>query len=115
MTDGRHGKGKVYSSAQARQMFHRVRETREKNIQAERDAVTHRATDPFEIAKTFLNRRGFIVYSHSIIQPDSKLIVVGRQLMSREEMIAMADQISARINPKEKQHGNTGNPPSRAA
>jgi hypothetical protein len=56
----------------------------------------HRLHDPFEKAKTKLQRHGYHVFSHSLLEPRSTLIVVGRRKMTRDELIALAASLQDR-------------------
>lgn len=51
-----------------------------------------RQSDPFESSKAFLQRRGYVVFNHSTICPNSTRVVVGSKLLERDEVIALADR-----------------------
>lgn len=82
-----------HSKATARLMMLRMRDTKTENLrQAEEDRV-RRATDPVELAKTALRRRGYNVYRECILGGDranSALIIVGRMRMTEKELLAYA-------------------------
>jgi hypothetical protein len=86
------GKAGSQSSAAARIMFSKIKVTKAANEQLQRQVQQHRLSDPFEQAKTLLQRRGYAVFSQSLIEPRSKLICVGLKLMTKDEMIAFANE-----------------------
>lgn len=94
--------GKVYSRAQTRQMFLRIERTKAENARARIESELHRATDAFELAKTELRRLGYVVFAHALYKPGSELVVVGRQLMTPDAVIAYAERYCPRT-PQEKQ------------
>lgn len=65
-----------------------------RNVRARMEEAERRQTDPFEQAKLRLQQRGFKVYAHAVLNPKSKLVVVGTRLMTRDEVIDFAEQFS---------------------
>lgn len=59
-----------------------------RRIIAEQQDQLHRATDPYELAATFLRRRGYIVYDRAIVlgRPN-KGVQVGRQVMKDQAAV----------------------------
>lgn len=90
---------RFYSRAKSAAMFAKVKETLADNARRRLEEAQRRQTDPFEKAKLTLQRRGFRVYSHSIHDPKSRLIVVGARLMTESQVIAHAERYHPR-NPQ---------------
>jgi len=66
------------------------REAVKRNAAEEAAARYHRATDPLERAKAFLQRRGFVVYWAAVAGGAGDVFVVGNLRMTRDEVIAYA-------------------------
>lgn len=81
-------------------MHLKIEATKAANREAALADVLYRTTDALERAKTALRRRGWIVFSHNVLEPHSELIVVGRQLLTEEQVIAHAERFCPR-NPQE--------------
>lgn len=78
------------------QMMRRKNATILASAQAEQKRRELQTTDPFEQAKTYLQKQGYSVFAHALLEPGSKLIVVGRKTMSRAEVIAYAAAMRGR-------------------
>lgn len=81
------------SRMRPRDMFKKIIATKAANELALRTEAAHRESDPFELAKSYLQRRGFHVFAHSVIRPNSDLICVGHARLTREEVIAKAERM----------------------
>lgn len=86
---------RVYSRLQSRAMFKKIQGTIAERAVEAKAADSFRAEDPLEQAKTLLRRRGWNVFAYSVIAPGSELISVGKKLLDRDEVIAMAARIAA--------------------
>lgn len=85
-----------YLPSQSRRMFKRIQVTKAANEIALREEAAWRAADPFEQAKSFLQRRGFHVFSASVAHPEMhglNLVKVGGEFLSRDEVIAKAERL----------------------
>lgn len=81
-------------SASKRRIQHqRDLATRKLNRDREIAAAEHRRTDKFEQAKSFLQRRGYIVHSVSVIGERGNKIAVGSLRLTKREVIAMAKRM----------------------
>ncbi len=80
-------------------MFIKIETTKAANRRAAIAAAINRQTCELELAKTALQRRGYVVFAHSVHIPFSKLIVVGSKLMTVDEVIAHAARFGP-PNPK---------------
>ena len=68
-------------------MLMRVKQTVAEMKQAEIARRNHCAFDPFEQARLALQRRGVVIYAHSVHKPGSDLFVVGQRTMTKNEVI----------------------------
>lgn len=68
------------------------REEKARAIAANQQAQIFRTTDPVERAKTFLRRRGWTVFSASVVDgpPDQYVVGRNRKTMTGKELIAYA-------------------------
>lgn len=87
---------RVYSKTQTRLMFERIERTKAENQRSHFAASLHRQTDGLERAKIRLQRLGYVVFSHALHEPGSELIVVGRQRMTPDAVIAYAERYCPR-------------------
>jgi hypothetical protein len=84
------------SRMRPRNMFAKIVATKVANDLALRVSAAHRESDPFELAKSYLQRRGFHVFSACVAHPEMhglNLIKVGGEFLSRDEVIAKAERL----------------------
>lgn len=82
--------------AGSREMFARVKRTKEGNERRCREAAATRESCPVEQAKKFLRSRGWTVYDASVLWGElggKGLIVVGRTPKTPAEVLAMAERL----------------------
>jgi hypothetical protein len=85
-------RGTILPRAQVRKMLATAKQTSLDIRRAELEGYERRRSDPFERAKLALQRAGRAVFSHSLLCPDSTLIVVGTQTMTRDELLNYAER-----------------------
>lgn len=78
------GGSRRYSKEKTARMMAKVAQTIRAMKDQEIAQRAHRAHDPFERARLALQRRGIVVFAHSVHKPGSDLFVVGQRLMSKE-------------------------------
>lgn len=83
-----------YSVAQSRTMFRRIKETKALNALNEICAAYSRLNDPLQLAMKALRRCGYTnVYAESVIVPGSDKIVVGPRVLTKEQVLELAERV----------------------
>jgi hypothetical protein len=85
------------SRATTRQMVRRIQETRLANQARKIADEEHRRTDPFEQAKSLLQRRGYHVFGAEILGGPIGMIMVGRELLEPDQVIAKAERVKLQM------------------
>ena len=69
----------------------RATETKERMVAQARADAEHRATDPVELAKTFLRRWGYVVFAQAVLKGGARgVTVVDRQVLDDKDVLAFA-------------------------
>lgn len=77
-------------------MYSRLLATKAANIARKQQQDLHRRTDPFELARSYLQQRGYTVFAARVLSGPEGMFVVGRRLLTPEEVIGMADAMRER-------------------
>ena len=62
-------------------------EARARKIAEGNREIAQRLADPYERAKAFLQRKGYVVFSGDVLDPPQKGVLVGRQRMSDKKAV----------------------------